>query len=87
MVEHSLRMRGARGSIPLISIPFFSRKSSQRKEKESVIREKRRRGKGYEAFVPEWSKGADLSSAIVRCVGSNPTGCIFGRKKSGKKKQ
>ena len=87
MVEHSLRMRGARGSIPLISIQFFSRKSSQRKEKESVIREKRRRGKGYEAFVPEWSKGADLSSAIVRCVGSNPTGCIFGRKKSGKKKQ
>ena len=87
MVEHSLRMRGARGSIPLISIQFFSRKSSQRKEKESVIREKRRRGKEYEAFVPEWSKGADLSSAIVRCVGSNPTGCIFGRKKSGKKKQ
>ena len=29
------------------------------------------------AFVPEWSKGADLSSAIERCVGSNPTGCIF----------
>ena len=85
MVEHSLRMRGARGSIPLISIPFFSHKVSQ--SKESVIREKRGRGKEYEAFVPEWSKGADLSSAIVRCVGSNPTGCIFGRKKSGKKKQ
>ena len=27
--------------------------------------------------MPEWSKGADLSSAIERCVGSNPTGCIF----------
>ena len=32
------------------------------------------------AFVPEWSKGADLSSAIERCVGSNPTGCIFIKK-------
>ncbi len=31
------------------------------------------------AFVPEWSKGADLSSAIERCVGSNPTGCIFAK--------
>ena len=31
--------------------------------------------------MPEWSKGADLSSAIERCVGSNPTGCIFIKKK------
>ena len=32
------------------------------------------------AFVPEWSKGADLSSAIERFVGSNPTGCILIKK-------
>ena len=31
--------------------------------------------------MPEWSKGADLSSAIERCVGSNPTGCIFIKRK------
>ena len=30
--------------------------------------------------MPEWSKGADLSSAIERCVGSNPTGCIFAKR-------
>ena len=30
--------------------------------------------------MPEWSKGADLSSAIERCVGSNPTGCILFKK-------
>ena len=39
------------------------------------------------AFVPEWSKGADLSSAIERCVGSNPTGCIFERKKKSQKEK
>ena len=39
------------------------------------------------AFVPEWSKGADLSSAIERCVGSNPTGCIFSKKKVIKEKR
>ena len=25
--------------------------------------------------MPEWSKGADLRSAIYGCVGSNPTPC------------
>ena len=34
-----------------------------------------------EAFVPEWSKGAVSRTAIERCVGSNPTGCIFAKKK------
>ena len=37
--------------------------------------------------MPEWSKGADLSSAIERCVGSNPTGCIFSKKKVIKEKR
>ena len=37
--------------------------------------------------MPEWSKGADLSSAIVRCVGSNPTGCIFKRDIAGKERE
>ena len=27
--------------------------------------------------MPEWSKGAVSRTAIERCVGSNPTGCIF----------
>ncbi len=27
--------------------------------------------------MPEWSKGFDSSSNIVRCVGSNPTARIF----------
>ena len=27
--------------------------------------------------MPEWSKGADLRSAIFGCVGSNPTQCIY----------
>ena len=36
--------------------------------------------------MPEWSKGADLSSAIERFVGSNPTGCIFGKKIGEKNK-
>ena len=26
--------------------------------------------------MPEWSKGADLRSAIYGCVGSNPTRCM-----------
>ncbi|ELP85994.1 hypothetical protein EIN_256760 [Entamoeba invadens IP1] len=30
-----------------------------------------------QAFVPEWSKGAVSRTAIARCVGSNPTGCIL----------
>ena len=30
--------------------------------------------------MPEWSKGAVSRTAIERCVGSNPTGCIFGKK-------
>ena len=34
--------------------------------------------------MPEWSKGADLRSAIYGCVGSNPTPCslhdfLYGR--------
>ena len=50
---------------------------------------KRNNNKRYhrKAFVPEWSKGADLSSAIERCVGSNPTGCIFSKKKVIKEKR
>ena len=28
------------------------------------------------ATMAEWSKAADLRSAIFGCVGSNPTGCI-----------
>ena len=46
---------------------------------------KRNNNKRYhrKAFVPEWSKGADLSSAIERCVGSNPTGCILQKKMKG----
>ncbi len=28
------------------------------------------------ARLPEWSKGADLRSAMFACVGSNPTPCI-----------
>ena len=27
--------------------------------------------------MPEWSKGADLRSAIFGCVGSNPTQCTY----------
>ena len=30
--------------------------------------------------MPEWSKGAVSRTAIERCVGSNPTGCIFAKK-------
>ena len=37
--------------------------------------------------MPEWSKGSDLSSAIERCVGSNPTECIFNREKGEKKRE
>ena len=29
------------------------------------------------AWIPEWSKGSDLSSDAVSFVGSNPTSCIF----------
>ena len=29
------------------------------------------------AQMPEWFKGVDLRSIIVRCVGSNPTLCKF----------
>ena len=29
------------------------------------------------ALMPEWSKGADLRSAIFGCVGSNPTQCTY----------
>ena len=32
---------------------------------------------GKTAFMPEWSKGADLRSAGVSRVGSNPTECIL----------
>ena len=43
------------------------------------------------ASVPEWSKGAVSRTAIERCVGSNPTGCIFcqkiGRIKEEKRRQ
>ena len=44
MVEHSLRMRGARGSIPLISIMFFkkerkSTKVGKRERKKKKYRE------------------------------------------------
>ena len=39
-----------------------------------------------EAFVPEWSKGAVSRTAIERCVGSNPTGCIFNIKEYKKEK-
>ena len=28
------------------------------------------------ARLPEWSKGADLRSAMFACVGSNPTPCV-----------
>ena len=81
MVEHSLRMRGARGSIPLISIKVFFNKKKKRINNNIIINITKiwviRIYIYCKAFVPEWSKGADLSSAIVRCVGSNPTGCIF----------
>ena len=30
--------------------------------------------------MPEWSKGAVSRTAIERCVGSNPTGCILIKK-------
>ena len=33
--------------------------------------------------MPEWSKGAVSRTAIERCVGSNPTGCIFAKKNKG----
>ena len=39
------------------------------------------------ASVPEWSKGVGLSPTIERCVGSNPTGCIFLEKKNRRKKE
>ena len=36
--------------------------------------------------MPEWSKGAVSRTAIERCVGSNPTGCIFAKKNIGNRK-
>ena len=53
----------------------FYRKREKSEGTGQCIKQKYR-----EAFVPEWSKGAVSRTAIERCVGSNPTGCIFAKK-------
>ena len=48
MVEHSLRMRGARGSIPLISTVIFYKCKNKVKENKKKIRRKKIKVKNKE---------------------------------------
>ena len=45
------------------------------KKNQKKIKKNKKRGLRPQALMPEWSKGADLRSAIFGCVGSNPTQC------------
>ena len=46
-------------------------------EKHRKNRKKQKKGETPHVWMPEWSKGADLRSAVFARVGSNPTPDIF----------
>ena len=62
-----LDMRKATSSTPILTKNRKNRKTEKKQKK----------GETPQVWMPEWSKGADLRSAVFARVGSNPTPDIF----------
>ena len=61
-----LDIRKATSSTPILT-------KTEKIEKQK----KQKKGETPQVWMPEWSKGADLRSAVFARVGSNPTPDIF----------